>query len=56
MLEVERGGDLVAYQGKEIGVSDWYTPTRLAIISGSMSTSSDAKRRCRAARPSRMAG
>jgi acyl dehydratase len=28
MLEVERGGDLVAYQGKEIGVSDWYTVTQ----------------------------
>ena len=28
MLEVERGADLVAYQGKEIGVSDWYTVTQ----------------------------
>src|ERR1700736_2710602 len=25
MLEVERPADLVAYQGKEIGVSEWYT-------------------------------
>ena len=24
MLEVERAGDLKAYEGKEIGVSDWY--------------------------------
>src|ERR1700733_13571773 len=28
MLEVERGGDLVAYKGQEIGVSDWYTVTQ----------------------------
>ncbi len=28
MLEVERPADLVAYQGKEIGVSDWYTVTQ----------------------------
>jgi len=28
MLEVEHGADLVAYQGKEIGVSDWYTVTQ----------------------------
>ena len=27
MLEVERPADLVAYAGKEIGVSDWYTVT-----------------------------
>ena len=25
MLEVERPADLIAYEGKEIGVSDWYT-------------------------------
>src|SRR2546421_12845817 len=25
MLEVERAADLKAYEGKEIGVSDWYT-------------------------------
>ncbi len=28
MLEVERPADLVAYQGKEIGVSEWYTVTQ----------------------------
>jgi acyl dehydratase len=28
MLEVERPGDLAAYVGKEIGVSDWYTVTQ----------------------------
>jgi acyl dehydratase len=28
MLEVERGSDLTAYVGKEIGVSDWYTVTQ----------------------------
>ena len=28
MLEVERPADLVAYTGKEIGVSDWYTVTQ----------------------------
>jgi acyl dehydratase len=28
MLEVERAGDLKAYEGKEIGVSDWYTVTQ----------------------------
>ena len=28
MLEVERGTDLAAYVGKEIGVSDWYTVTQ----------------------------
>jgi len=28
MLEVEHGTDLTAYQGKEIGVSDWYTVTQ----------------------------
>jgi acyl dehydratase len=28
MLEVEHGSDLVAYQGKEVGVSDWYTVTQ----------------------------
>ncbi|HEX5322121.1 MAG TPA: MaoC family dehydratase [Stellaceae bacterium] len=28
MLEVERPADLVAYAGKEIGVSDWYTVTQ----------------------------
>ena len=28
MLEVDRGSDLAAYQGKEIGVSDWYTVTQ----------------------------
>ena len=28
MLEVERGADLVAYKGKEVGVSDWYTVTQ----------------------------
>ncbi|HEU0217410.1 MAG TPA: MaoC family dehydratase [Stellaceae bacterium] len=28
MLEVERGTDLAAYQGKEVGVSDWYTVTQ----------------------------
>ncbi|MBV9863259.1 MAG: MaoC family dehydratase [Alphaproteobacteria bacterium] len=25
MLEVERPADLTAYEGKEVGVSDWYT-------------------------------
>jgi acyl dehydratase len=28
MLEVEHGSDLTAYQGQEIGVSDWYTVTQ----------------------------
>src|ERR1700688_2397991 len=28
MLEVERGSDLTAYVGKEVGVSDWYTVTQ----------------------------
>src|ERR1700693_4525305 len=28
MLEVERPADLLAYEGKEIGVSDWYTVTQ----------------------------
>src|SRR3954462_1662619 len=28
MLEVERPSDLAAYEGKEIGVSDWYTVTQ----------------------------
>jgi acyl dehydratase len=28
MLEVERPADLVAYVGKEVGVSDWYTVTQ----------------------------
>ena len=28
MLEVERAGDMKAYEGKEIGVSDWYTVTQ----------------------------
>ena len=28
MLEVERAADLKAYEGKEIGVSDWYTVTQ----------------------------
>ncbi|HEX3954388.1 MAG TPA: MaoC family dehydratase [Stellaceae bacterium] len=28
MLEVKRAGDLKAYEGKEIGVSDWYTVTQ----------------------------
>ena len=28
MLEVERPADLVAYAGKDIGVSDWYTVTQ----------------------------
>jgi acyl dehydratase len=28
MIEVERGMDLKAYEGKEIGVSDWYTVTQ----------------------------
>jgi acyl dehydratase len=28
MLEVERPSDLLAYEGKEIGVSDWYTVTQ----------------------------
>jgi len=28
MLEVERGTDLTAYIGKEIGISDWYTVTQ----------------------------
>jgi acyl dehydratase len=27
MVEVERGADLEAYKGKEIGISDWYTMT-----------------------------
>src|SRR5258708_12653871 len=27
MLEVEHAADLKAYEGKEIGVSDWYTVT-----------------------------
>src|SRR5579863_2059766 len=28
MLEVERGTDLTAYIGKEVGVSDWYVVTQ----------------------------
>ena len=28
MLEVERGSDLTAYVGKEVGVSDWFTVTQ----------------------------
>src|SRR3954462_6622866 len=28
MLEVERAADLKQYEGKEIGVSDWYTVTQ----------------------------
>src|ERR1700675_1548437 len=28
MLELERAADLKAYEGKEIGVSDWYTVTQ----------------------------
>ena len=28
MLEVERAADLKAYEGKEVGVSDWYTVTQ----------------------------
>ena len=28
MLEVERAADLKAYEGKEIGVSDWFTVTQ----------------------------
>src|SRR5438552_18195826 len=28
MLEVERAGDLKAYEGQEIGVSDWYLLTQ----------------------------
>ena len=28
MLEVERAADLKAYEGNEIGVSDWYTVTQ----------------------------
>ena len=28
MLEVERAADMKAYEGKEIGVSDWYTVTQ----------------------------
>ena len=28
MLEVERASDLKAYEGKEIGISDWYTVTQ----------------------------
>ena len=28
MLEVERAADLKEYEGKEIGVSDWYTVTQ----------------------------
>ena len=28
MLEVERGADLAAYKGQQIGVSDWYTVTQ----------------------------
>jgi len=28
MLEVERATDMKAYEGKEIGVSDWYTVTQ----------------------------
>ena len=28
MLEVERAADLKAYEGKEIGVSDWHTMTQ----------------------------
>ena len=28
MLEVERAADLKAYEGKEVGVSEWYTVTQ----------------------------
>jgi acyl dehydratase len=28
MLEVERAADMKAYEGREIGVSDWYTVTQ----------------------------
>src|SRR5205807_10441199 len=28
MLEVERAGDMKAYEGQEIGVSDWFTVTQ----------------------------
>ena len=28
MLEVERAGDMKAYEGQEIGVSEWYTVTQ----------------------------
>jgi acyl dehydratase len=28
MLELDRPADLLAYQGKEMGVSDWYTVTQ----------------------------
>src|SRR6201993_4828553 len=28
MLEVERAGDMKAYEGKEIGVSEWYLVTQ----------------------------
>src|SRR3982751_3057132 len=28
MLEVERAADMKAYEGKEIGISDWYTVTQ----------------------------
>ena len=28
MLEVERAGDLKAWEGREVGVSDWYTVTQ----------------------------
>ena len=28
MLEVERAADMKAYEGKEVGVSDWYTVTQ----------------------------
>jgi acyl dehydratase len=28
MLEVERAGDLKAWEGKEVGVSEWYTVTQ----------------------------
>ena len=32
MLEVERAGDMKAYEGKEIGVSDWYLVTQDQIV------------------------
>jgi len=28
MLEVERAGDMKAYEGQEVGVSEWYTVTQ----------------------------
>ena len=65
MLEVERAADLKAYEGKEIGVSDWYTVTQEQINKFADATGDHqwihvdverASARCRAARRSRMAG